>query len=64
MILPNLPVVLPHQEEMGLKTRIEKEQEHLDEVEQLRKCLDDVHAIYSSYFWFLCAQHSFFSNED
>ena len=42
MIPPDLPVVLPHQEGLDLTLTVKKEQELMDEVEQLRKRLDDV----------------------
>lgn len=42
MVPPDLPVILPHQEGLDLTLTVEKEQELVDEVEQLRKHLDDV----------------------
>ena len=66
MIPPNLPVVLPHQEGLDLTTTVEKEQELVDEVEQLRKRLDDVRALLIlliSYF-FYAPNIVLFSNED
>jgi kinetochore protein Mis12/MTW1 len=42
MIPSDLPVVLPHQEGLDLTLTVEKEQELVDEVEQLRKRLDSV----------------------
>ena len=41
MIPPDLPIVLPHHEGLDLTATVEKEQELVDEVEQLRKRLDE-----------------------
>ena len=45
IIPPDLPVVLPHQKGLDLTLTVEKEQELVDEVEQLRKRLDSVRSI-------------------
>jgi kinetochore protein Mis12/MTW1 len=42
MIPSDLPIVLPHQEKLDFTVTVEKEQELVDEVEQLRKHLDEV----------------------
>ena len=42
MIPSDLPIVLPHQEGLDFTVTVEKEQELVDEVEQLRKRLDEV----------------------
>ena len=42
MIPSDLPVVLPHQEGLDFTITVEKEQELVDDVEQLRKRLDEV----------------------
>ena len=42
MIPSNLPLVLPCQEGLDFAITVEKGQELVDEVEQLRKCLDEV----------------------
>ena len=42
MIPSDLPIVLPHQEGLDFTITVEKEQELVDEVEQLRKRLDEV----------------------
>lgn len=41
-IPPDLPIVLPHQENLDLTATPEREQELMDEVEQLRKKIDAV----------------------
>ena len=50
MIPSDLPIVLPHQEGLDFTITVEKEQELVDEIEQLRKRLDEVRS------------HFFFSN--
>jgi kinetochore protein Mis12/MTW1 len=51
MIPTDLPVVLPHQEGLDFTITVEKEQELVDEVEQLRKRLDEVrsHPLFSHF---------------
>ena len=48
MIPPDLPIVLPHQEGLDFTITVEKEQELVNEVEHLRKHLDEVcsHPLY------------------
>ena len=58
MIPSDLPIVLPHQEGLDFTTTVEKEQELVDEVEQLRKYLDEV----CSKSLILNAFNSFFCN--
>jgi kinetochore protein Mis12/MTW1 len=41
----DLPIVLPHQEGLDFTITVEKEQELVDEVEQLRKYLDEVRSL-------------------
>jgi hypothetical protein len=47
----DLPVVIPHQEGLDFTITVEKEQELVDEVEQLRKRLDEVrsHPLFSHF---------------
>ena len=70
MIPSDLPIVLPHQEGLDFTTTVEKEQELVDEVEQLRKRLDEVRFVLCfpfSFFFFYASKTAFFffySNED
>jgi kinetochore protein Mis12/MTW1 len=56
MIPSDLPIVLPHQEGLDFTITVGKEQELVDEVEQLRKRLDEVRFPPSFYFF-----HIFFT---
>jgi len=63
MIPPDLPVVLPHEEGLDLTLTVEKERELMDEVEQLRKRLDDVRFTFflsRSFFFFNASNAVFF----
>jgi kinetochore protein Mis12/MTW1 len=53
IIPPDLPVVLPHQKGLDLTLTVGKEQELVDEVEQLRKRLDGVRSICLFFHGFL-----------
>ena len=58
MIPSDLPIVLPHQEGLDFTVTVEKEQELVDEVEQLRKRLDEVRS-HHPYFHISNASNSF-----
>jgi kinetochore protein Mis12/MTW1 len=63
MIPSDLPIVLPHQEGLDFTTTVGKEQELVDEVEQLRKRLDEVrfpHPFIFFTFFLRVASNSFF----
>lgn len=47
-IPPDLPIVLPHQQNLDLTQTPEREKELMDEVEELRKQLDNVCFLYSN----------------
>ena len=50
MISSDLPIVLPHQEGLDFTITVEKEQELVDEVEQLRKRLDEVRLLILTFY--------------
>ena len=52
MIPSDLPIVLPHQDGLDFTITVEKEQELVDEVERLRKHLDEVRS-HPSFFHIL-----------
>lgn len=53
MIPQDLPIVLPHQEGLDLTLTVEKEQELMDEVDQLRRRLDDVRFLFLFLFLYV-----------